>query len=58
MDWPEKRRRAVDLKALGLAVVAGLMIARADKAGRLWVVAMVGVATGCYYWGTEWEDAE
>lgn len=55
MDYIDQAKRAPDLRALGLALVAGIVIAKGAEAKPWKAAAVVAVGIGCYYLGTVWE---
>jgi len=55
MTSHDKRQRSPDIKALGLAVFAGVMLAQAEKMDGRWRLALAAAAVGCYVVGVNWE---
>lgn len=55
MDYIDQAKRAPDLRALGLALVAGVIISKTESAGIWQTLFVVALGIGCYYVGTEWE---
>lgn len=51
----DKSQRAPDIKAVGLAVFVGVMLARAEKASDKGLAMMALAGIGCYLWGIKWE---
>jgi hypothetical protein len=55
MNHIDQAKRAPDLRALGLALVAGVIISKTERAGVWQSLFVVALGIGCYYVGTEWE---
>lgn len=51
----ERSQRAPDLKALGLAVFAGVLLAQSEKMTDGWRLSLAAIAVGCYAAGVKWE---
>ncbi|WP_290516906.1 hypothetical protein [Alcanivorax sp.] len=52
----ERKRRAPDLKSLGIGVLAGAVVTYSISGGKvLGAATMAAAGAACYYWGMVWE---